>query len=514
MDIPNRRSWLGLLFCLPSALLGANPGTPDSWIPARWPGGPLELYQRAKAKMPPADTAVRETIANWYDPATLHLLEGSPVNCLLLTWSAGADAELELQQQQLVKIYTTEAHQRGVAILGLVYPGADPSKFVAAAAAARLDGLALDGEFPVGFIEQVTRALASSNSHMVAIPIVTAAASVRTAEGPVPAVEGVSPSARNLSEMGIRGAPSSEPWIQSNVWLVRSFRLAPVWRPVWIGYQPDGGTAADYARSVADAAVAGGRWIVALDDGLRAKLSRQDSAAVATWHGIGACLKFAEDHAEWRSFVPFGNLGIVLDTAAKDPEMADEYLKLVARRQVPYRLIVRSELSAASLAGFRAVLATELAPLSEAERKVLKAFAENGGLVVAGPSWGDPPKNEPFVDIPVGKGRATVYKDPDPESVARDMRDLLSHKEAGFVAFNVPSVITYASSGGKRLLVQLLNYANSPSTAITIRVSGSFKTARLFTPGAVPLNLDMKAADGQIDVTIPKLSLWGGVLLE
>jgi hypothetical protein len=94
------------------------------------------------------------------------------------------------------------------------------------------------------------------------------------------------------------------------------------------------------------------------------------------------------------------------------------------------------------------------------------------------------------------------------------MRDLLSHKEAGFVAFNVPSVITYASSGGKRLLVQLLNYANSPSTAITIRVSGSFKTARLFTPGAVPLNLDMKAADGQIDVTIPKLSLWGGVLLE
>jgi hypothetical protein len=194
--------------------------------------------------------------------------------------------------------------------------------------------------------------------------------------------------------------------------------------------------------------------------------------------------------------------------------MADEYLKLVARRQVPYRLIVRSELSAASLAGFRATLATELDPPSDAERKVLKAFAENGGLVVAGPSWGNPPKDEPFAEVPVGKGRATVYKDPDPESVARDMRDLLSHKEAGFAAFNVPSVITYASSGGKRLLVQLLNYANSPATAITLRVSGNFKTARLFTPDAGPLNLSMNAADGQIDVTIPKLSLWGGVLLE
>jgi hypothetical protein len=243
-------------------------------------------------------------------------------------------------------------------------------------------------------------------------------------------------------------------------------------------------------------------------------LRRQDTAAVATWHSIGACLRFAEDHAEWRSFVPFGNLGIVLDTASKDAEMVDEYLKLVARRQVPYRLIVRSELSAASLAGFRAVLATELVQPSEVERKVLKAFAENGGLVVAGPWWGNPPKDEPFAEVPVGKGRAAVYKDPDPESVARDMRDLLSHKEAGFVAFNVPSLITYASSGGKRMLVQLLNYSSAPATAITVRVSGDFKTARLFTPDAEPLNLAMNAADGQIDVAIPKLSLWGGVLLE
>jgi len=517
MDIPKRGAWLVLLFCLPSTLLGGNPRTPDSWIPARWPGGPLELYQRDKArdqsKAPTADTEVRTAIADWYDPATLRLLDGSPVNCLLLTWSAGASAELERQQQQLVGTYATEAHRRGVAILGLVYPGADPSQFVPAAIAAHLDGLALEGGFPGDLIGQVTTAVASSGSPMVVVPIVTAPA--RTAATPVSAVEGVSPSARNLSDMGIRGAPSSEPWIQSNIWLVRSFRLTPDWRPLWIGYQPDSGTASDYARSVADAAVAGGRWIVALDDRMRAKLRRRDAAALATWSGIGECLKFAEDHAEWRSFVPFGNLGIILDPASKDPDMADEYLKLVARRQVPYRLIARTGFNAASLAGLRAVLATELAPPTDAERTILQAFAENGGVLVAGPSWGNPPKDQPFAEVSVGKGRAVVYKDPDPESVARDMRDLLSHKEAGFAAFNVPSVITYASGGpGKRLLVQLLNYSDFPATAITIRVSGSFKTARLFTPGAAPLSLDMDAADGQIDVAIPKLSLWGAVLLE
>ena len=34
---------------------------------------------------------------------------------------------------------------------------------------------------------------------------------------PVMAVEGEWTSAHNLAEMGIRAAPSSEPWIQSNI---------------------------------------------------------------------------------------------------------------------------------------------------------------------------------------------------------------------------------------------------------------------------------------------------------
>ena len=113
------------LLCLPAVLWGTNQGTPDSWIPAHWPGGPLELERRAKAKTAPSDPAIREAIATWYDPATLSLLDGSPVNCLLLTWSAGADGVIERQQHQLVKAYAAEAHRRGIAVLGLVYPGAD-----------------------------------------------------------------------------------------------------------------------------------------------------------------------------------------------------------------------------------------------------------------------------------------------------------------------------------------------------------------------------------------------------
>lgn len=514
---------LGLLLFVPAVLSAAASVAPESWIPARWTGGPLEIAQRTKTKTLPADPSVRESIATWYEPATLNLLEGSPVNCLLVTWSAGADPALERQQQQLVKTYAAEAHKRGLSVLGLVYSGSDYSgtdatRLAASGVDARLDGLVLEGEFPAGFTAQVTRALVSANGSAVVIPTTAPA---RSSTAPIVAMEGVSPSARNLSDMGIRGAPSSEPWIESNVWLVRSLRLTSAWRPVWVGYQPEGGSPVDYAKAVADAAMAGGRWIVALDDTVRAKLRRHDTGALAVWQSIGDCLKFAEDHADWRSFQPYGNLGIIVDTHAADRQVADEFLKLVARRQMPYRLITRSGLSAGSLAGLRAVLATEIAPPTDGERQVLKAFAQNGGLIVTGPSWGDAPPSgtdannpQPYAEVPLGKGRAAVYKDADPESIAREMRELMSHKDAGVVAFNVPSVIMYASTDGKRILVQLLNYSNTPATAITLRVAGTFKTARLIAPDAEPALLEISSSDGQTDITIPKVTLWGGVLLD
>ena len=143
--------------------------------------------------------------------------------------------------------------------------------------------------------------------------------------------------------------------------------------------------------------------------------------------------------------MPYGNLGLILDTASTDPDMADEYLKLVARRQVPYRVIVRSELERASLAGLRAVLATALAPPTAPERKVLRAFAESGGVVVAGTLLGRSSEG-PAIRRRLRSARAAsiVYRDPDPETVARDMKEL-SLEEAGMIAFNVPSVLTYAS---------------------------------------------------------------------
>ena len=515
-------STLILLFCLGPAVALLRAGSPEGWIPARWDGGPLEVARRAKDKAIAENVSVRKAIADWYDPATLDLLAGTPINCLLITFSAESEPEVERQQRQLVREYSRLAHARGIAVLGIVYPGANPEVVAKAADEARLDGLVLDGKYPAetSFAVKLEAALHSRNSSAVVVPIAKDASSARIAKAPLLAVQGVRPNARDLADMGIRAGPSAEPWLDSNIWLLRSFRLGAAWRPIWINQQPNRSSQGDYARCIADSAVAGGRWMVALDDDLRAGLFRKDAVALATWRNAGTYLQFAENHAEWRSFAPFGNLGIILDTAGKNADSSDEYLNLVARRQVPYRVIERSQLNIVPLSSFQAILALDLANPSDVERKVLHDFAEKGGLVIAGPSWGDPPTKDAFVEISLGKGRVVVYKDnpPDPESVARDMLDLLDPEIMGLTVFNVPSVLTYASTSdsGKRVLIQLLNYATSPfDSKITIRFNGSFKTAHLYTPEDAPIDLGARVmTNGRTEVAIPKLAVWGAVLLE
>ncbi len=500
------------LFLLSCTLGASGPPALKAWVPVRWTGGPLELAWRTRTKTLPADAAVRDALARWYEPATLSLLEDSPANCLLVTWSAPADAAVEAEQQQLVKVYAEEAHQRGLAVLGLVYGAGDASKIAAAAARAVLDGLVLEGEFAPEF----PAALRTAAGSMLVVEIAKDAAPWRLKPAPIVAVAGVAPSARNLSEMGIRGAPSSEPWIKSNIWLVRSFGLASPSRPVWISSHLENASAVDYARTVADAAASGGHWIVSLDDAFRAKLRARDASALEAWRRLSSYLKFAEGHAAWRALAPYGNVGIVLDPASTKQDLADEYLNLATRRQVPYRLVTRSGLNAAAVAKFRALVATELDPPSAAERKLLQDFAEDGGLVIAGPSWGGAPKTEPFAEVQAGKGRVVVYKDPDPEAVARDLKELLSDDDLGVVPFNVPSVITFASGGGPGhpLLVQLLNYFDHPVEAITLRVAGKFGSARLETPESAAVDLPLRDAEGRTEVTIPKLWLWGAVSME
>jgi len=485
------------------AALAIAAGPPDTWVPIRWEGGPLE--------------AARPAIATWYEPSTLDLLSGSPVNCLLLTLSGGADAAAQKEQLRLVAAYSRAARAKGLATLGVVKPGARPAEIAASAAAAGVDGVVLEGEFEGGvkFYREVEQALRAKQAGAVVIPITGPSAHPPGAWPVVAISEGVQPGIRELSD--IDATPSSEPWIDSNTWLVRSVRAWSGKRPVWLSYKLDKPAPDVYPRAVADAAAAGGRWVVALDDEFRAGLRRGDAASKQAWHKLSSALRYQQEHALWRDYRFIGPLVILQDPASKHADLFGEYLNLIARRQCPYTILQRGELAAERLRGSKGVLAVDLKELRAAERKTLEDFAAQGGTLISGPAAAaGAAKGEGYATRQSGKGEIVAYPDdpPDPEAVSKDMRDLLGGD--AIKVFNGPSVLTCLSSddADKRVLVQMVAYSSAPSDRVTLRIKGEFRKARLFTPGEPPADLPAEQDSGTTEIVLQKVALWMTLLLE
>ncbi|HSB14913.1 MAG TPA: hypothetical protein VLE22_10675 [Bryobacteraceae bacterium] len=331
--------------------------------------------------------------------------------------------------------------------------------------------------------------------------------------------EGVAPRVRPLSASDTATAtPTSEPWIDSNLWLVRSL-TGHSRAPVWLHFRVDGGSGDDYARAIADTAAAGGRWAVELDDGFQADLRSGQSEALAKWGRIVNYLRFFEDHRGWREFVPSGPLGIVYDPAGKYVDISNEYLNLIARRRIPYRVIHRADLGAGALGGLKAVLAIDASPPRTGERALMESFAEAGGLVVTGPGWGKAPAGGEGYEVEnSGKGRVAIYREdpPDPETVSRDMLTLIGRANTGIRLFNGPSVLCHVTTGeaGARLLVQLINYATLPAEAVSLRVDGEYKAARVLSPDAPPAELAVELAGGRTQVSLPAFSVYAAVVFE
>lgn len=290
--------------------------------------------------------------------------------------------------------------------------------------------------------------------------------------------DGVWPGIRAVEADAATATPSTEPWIDSNIWMLRSVRAWCGNRPVWLLHDPPKDAAeSGYLRAVAEAVLAGGWFAVPLH-------------AVERWPRIAGYARFFEAHAEWRSFQAFGPLGIVQDSLLKDRFQSGENLNLIARRGIPYRIIERPALSAGTTAGLKALLAVDLAPPTPAERAVLAAFRAAGGTLIDG--------------------------EHEPEALSKEMIEFVGDENLGVRIFNAPSVLGYAaqSEDGARILLHLLNYASVPAENITLRVEGGFRRARLYMPEAGPVDLKVDRSGGRTEVSVPRLPIYAAVVWE
>jgi hypothetical protein len=218
-------------------------------------------------------------------------------------------------------------------------------------------------------------------------------------------------------------------------------------------------------------------------------------------------------------------LGVVSDFTANNKSLSEEVLNLVARTNQQYRVIPKATLSAGAFAGLRGVLyPDEQPPAPEPGRQIL-SFVQSGGMLITGPKWnpaGTPAKNEehPRFDIrAVGKGRVAVAKTAlkDPYVLAGDASTLISHRYDLLRFWNCGAVGSFltATPDGTHALAQLLFYANRGTDEASIRVTGPYRTARLWTldhpePRAVTVERQKDA----LEIHLPPCSVYAAVEVE
>src|SRR5216684_3663058 len=297
-----------MLFALMLAL-----AAPADWVPARW---------------------------NWTDPASLDLLQGTPVNCLLLKWNAG--------QAQEIAAFAGHAAERRIATLAIIEPKGDPADSARQAMRAKLSGVVLEGDFREGTASRVRDALADSKA--VVVELTSRNRMKLGGEAPILATnQGVWPGIQVMDDGHAKAGPSGAAWIDTNSGFIRAVKA---WgsTPLWIGNLPPPKTVVTgerYLQVICDAAMVGARWVVALDDTFAGRLKDKDPATLKQWQRMGRHLQYYEDHKEWRAMRPAGKFALVQDVS-DGALLSGGILDMIATKHTPVRPVPRQKLNIAA----------------------------------------------------------------------------------------------------------------------------------------------------------------------
>ncbi len=335
-----------------------------------------------------------------------------------------------------------------------------------------------------------------------------------------------------LSQTGAQdrasSGPTGAPWIDSNGWAVRLALALNPHKTIWVGASPQkpGLPAESYVVALADAAVHGGRWIIALDSELAAGIIGQKPDPQATWKKIASTAAFFDARKSWSGYVAEAVLGIVSDFAGRNEFMSHELLNLTARTNQQYRIIPKSRPSPRSFAGLKAVLYTDDEPPDSGMRDLILEFVNVGGTLVTGPKWGAiqqarmaEHQHPRYTIYTLGKGRVAVAQPDfeDPFIVANDAVILMSHRYELLRFWNVGAMGSYFTMepGSKHGVVQLLFYSTARFGNSTARIPYHCRKARLWTldrsdSKAVEMEND---ADGT-EFHLPPISSYGAIELE
>ncbi len=335
---------------------------------------------------------------------------------------------------------------------------------------------------------------------------------------------GVAPMARGG---GASAGPTGVPWVDTNSWKIR---LETARRPganIWVDAPPKGAriSAGSYRTAIADAAAAGGRWVISLDAQLAAGIADAKADALATWKDIATAAAFFAARKDWPAYLPEAVVGIISSFAGDDEFLGQELLNLIGRANQQYAVLLKDKLTATSFRGLRAVIYADAQPPAAGLRKQILDFVSAGGLLITGPKWGTPPglpakeEHPRYAARTLGKGRLAIAKaDPDdPWVLANDSALLISRRYELLRFWNggaIGSFLTVAPDR-KRAVAHLLFYADRGPDHVSVRIAGRYRKASLWTPDRVaPRAVEMEIQKDAVELHLPAVSQYAAAELE
>jgi len=301
------------------------------------------------------------------------------------------------------------------------------------------------------------------------------------------------------------------PWVDSNAAVIRLAQTNEPGRQVWLTYPPPGAKEIvppeDYVRPIAEAGAYGAHWVIALDGQFAQGINQKHDRALGVWRRMMGVLSLFESRREWRAWRPVAALAVVSSFEGDAQLMAEEFLNLAPRRHLAHRIVLASEVAAASFEEQKAILYLDAAPPEGDPRITLLRFAEDGGTVFAPRGIIQAKRIETRQEHAIhqlGRGRVItpLEKWEDPFALARQVHLLLSIREDVVQVWNGGDMNSHylSSPDGRRAVVHLIPYASGKTQPVTIGLRKPYRSARVTTPESTT---PVKAVPGGLGVEIP-----------
>jgi hypothetical protein len=363
--------------------------------------------------------------AHWFsaDPRSLDLLTGTPINCLIVdppNWTPAL---------------VTEAHRRGLKILG--------------------NGAEADATITLETRDKV-----------------------HPGAGLIVLSQAVWPGLRTADDM--IATPSAAPWVDTNLGYLRYLR-SQTQDVIWLAPRPPPGQSFPirrYQQVMADAALAGARWVVDIDNAMSTRLLAGDPTAKKDWTDLMRAAAFLRSIPDLGHLVSYSRLGVSISPTT-GALVSGGVLDMLGAQHIPFQVVK----SGKGMEQF----------LDFADDSIVKFPKTSLGRTMVLPD--DVGKLEPVyrrVEVTVGR------------------------TNFGLRVFNGAAILSapYSLPGGKSVGVLLVNYTDFAAENITLHVQGTWKKATLEAPGQPPKALSIYSVKTATAVEIDALDAIAFIRIE